>query len=61
MNKLFYFQKAKRNPLWKNVSNKDWLNYEWQIKNRVSDPKVLQQALNLTDEETKRIEECITK
>jgi len=59
MNQVFYFQKAKRNPLWKNVSNKDWLNYKWQIKNRVTDPKALQKALDLTDKETETIQQSL--
>ena len=59
MNNLHFFQKAKRNPLWKNITNKDWYDYKWQIKNRVTDPKVLQKALGLTDKETETIQQSL--
>lgn len=55
MFRLNYFQKAKRNSYWKNVSNRDWFDYRWQINNRVTNPDQLQKILNLTDEETQSI------
>ncbi|PIY70273.1 lysine 2,3-aminomutase [Candidatus Roizmanbacteria bacterium CG_4_10_14_0_8_um_filter_36_36] len=59
MNKFRFFQKAKKNSYWQNVSDKDWMDYRWQIKNRVSEPKLLQKILNLTDKETKAIQKSL--
>lgn len=50
-----FFQKALRHQYWKAVSQEDWMDWKWQMKNRVTDPKMLQKILDLTDEETDRI------
>lgn len=59
MIKQIYFDKAKKNNYWKNVSNKDWLDYRWQLKNRISDPLKLQKILDLTYEETSQIQNSL--
>lgn len=50
-----YFQKAKRNNYWKNIPDREWFDYRWQIKNRITTPKELQKILKLSDKETKSI------
>ncbi|PIV09947.1 lysine 2,3-aminomutase [Candidatus Roizmanbacteria bacterium CG02_land_8_20_14_3_00_36_15] len=59
MDKFRFFQKAKKNSYWKKVFDKDWLDYRWQIKNRVTEPKILQKILYLTDKETKTIQRSL--
>lgn len=38
------------------ASEDDWLNWRWQQKNRISDSRILDQILGLSDLERKRIE-----
>jgi lysine 2,3-aminomutase len=38
-------------PLWKDVSPKQWTDWKWQIKNRITDVDTLAKVINLTDEE----------
>ncbi len=54
-----YFAKSKIHPYWRNIKQKDWLNWQWQIENRVTSPKVLQKILNLSDAETNNIEKSL--
>lgn len=52
MSKLLYFVQAQKHPYWKNIKDKQWSDWQWQIKNRVTDPKNLQKILKLSDKET---------
>lgn len=54
-----YFKKARKSDFWQNVSDHNWLDYRWQLQNRVSDPIVLQKILGLTDEETTQIQNSL--
>ncbi len=56
---MVFFSKAKIHPYWKNISQKNWLDWQWQIKNRVTDPKFLQKLLNLSDKETEIIKKSL--
>ncbi|MBB6062433.1 lysine 2,3-aminomutase [Thermosipho japonicus] len=38
-------------PLWKNVSEEEWNDWKWQIRNRITDVDTLKQVINLTPEE----------
>jgi len=38
-------------PLWKDVSPKQWTDWKWQIKNRITDVDTLAKVINLTDKE----------
>jgi lysine 2,3-aminomutase len=38
-------------PLWKNVSPKQWTDWKWQVKNRITDVDTLAQVINLTQKE----------
>jgi lysine 2,3-aminomutase len=42
-------------PLWKDVSPKQWTDWKWQIKNRITDVDTLAKVINLTDEEKDEI------
>jgi lysine 2,3-aminomutase len=54
-----YFAKSKIHSYWKNIKQRDWLNWNWQIENRITNPKTLQKILNLKDAETKKIEKSL--
>ena len=56
---FLYFAKAKKHPYWENISDRDWFDWTWQIKNRITDPLLLQKLLNLTDKETKNIQDSL--
>lgn len=59
MNYHRFFAKARIHPFWKNISRREWLNWQWQIKNRVTDPRLLQKILNLSNEETLKIKNSL--
>ena len=42
-------------PLWKNVSPKQWTDWRWQIRNRITDVDTLAQVINLTPKERDEI------
>ncbi len=41
--------------LWKNVSPKQWTDWKWQVKNRITDVDTLGQVINLSDAEREEI------
>lgn len=58
--KAFFFQNAKRNKYWKDVPNKDWIDYKWQMKNQVTNPQEIQKILELSDQETEQISKSLS-
>ena len=42
-------------PLYKNVSVKQWTDWKWQVKNRITDADTLAQVINLSDVEREEI------
>lgn len=46
---------------WEEVTDEDWNDWKWQVRNRVTDVDVLRQIINLTDEEEKNIGEVLEK
>lgn len=48
-------RKYKDIPLWKNVSSKQWTDWKWQVKNRITDVDTLAQVINLTEKEKEEI------
>ncbi|QTA37300.1 lysine 2,3-aminomutase [Thermosipho ferrireducens] len=38
-------------PLWKNVTDEEWNDWRWQLRNRIMDVDTLKQVINLTPEE----------
>lgn len=57
---MIYSGKAHKHSYWKNVSEKDWHNWGWQIANRVTDPRQLQEIVGLSDEDTDKIAHSLT-
>jgi lysine 2,3-aminomutase len=42
-------------PLWKDVSPKQWTDWKWQVRNRITDVDTLAQVVNLTQKEKDEI------
>lgn len=59
--KYIYFQKANKNKYWKNISKKDWQNYQWQQKNRITDPNQLKLILPFSEQEFMNISDSLVK
>jgi len=38
-------------PLWRNVTEEEWNDWKWQLRNRIMDVDTLKQVINLTPEE----------
>lgn len=47
--------------LWKNVSQNEWDDWKWQVKNRITTVEQLKQIISLTEAEEKDIEETLKK
>ncbi|AKI97239.1 lysine 2,3-aminomutase [Kosmotoga pacifica] len=45
--------------LWRGVSEKDWNDWRWQVRNRITTLKELRQVINITEEEAHGIENCL--
>ncbi len=45
--------------LWKNVSKKDWDDWKWQIRNRITTVEQLKEVVNLTPEEEQGVKESL--
>lgn len=58
MNQL-YFAKAQKHLYWRDVSQNDWLSWQWQMQNRVTKPRQLQEILDLSEKETQTIEKSL--
>ncbi|MBE0518263.1 MAG: lysine 2,3-aminomutase [Thermoplasmata archaeon] len=48
-------RKWKDIPLWKDVSPKQWTDWKWQVRNRITDVDTLAKVINLTPEEKEEI------
>lgn len=48
-------------PLWAKVSQKEWNDWRWQVRNRVSSLEQLNQIIPLTDEEKEGIRKCLKR
>ncbi|OGS43623.1 MAG: lysine 2,3-aminomutase [Euryarchaeota archaeon RBG_13_57_23] len=49
----------KQIPLWKDVSKKDWDDWHWQLRNRITTVDQLKQVINLTREEEEGVHESL--
>src|SRR4030067_1178448 len=49
----------KQIPLWKDVSKKDWDDWHWQLRNRITTVDQLKQVVNLTREEEEGVHESL--
>ena len=46
-------------PLWKNVTKKEWDDWRWQVRNRVTTVEELKQIINLTPDEEAGVKESL--
>lgn len=45
--------------LWRNVSKKNWLDWHWQVANRITSLEQLRKVISLTPEEEDGIKQCL--
>lgn len=45
--------------LFKNVTAEEWNDWQWQVRNRITDIDTLKQIINLSDNEIKGIKQCL--
>ncbi|QTL98846.1 lysine 2,3-aminomutase [Iocasia frigidifontis] len=46
--------------LWKNTSEEEWNDWNWQVKNRITTVENLKKVINLSDQETREIEDSLS-
>jgi len=46
-------------PLWKNVTEEQWNDWKWQLRNRITDVDTLKQVINLTPDEEEGIRNAL--
>lgn len=47
--------------LWKDVKEEEWMDWKWQVRNRITDVETLKEVINITEEEEKEIGEVLKK
>lgn len=47
--------------LWKDVTEEEWNDWQWQVRNRITDVATLKKVINVTDQEEKDIEAVLKK
>lgn len=47
--------------LWKGVTEEEWNDWKWQVRNRITTVEQLKKVINLTEQEEKDIEETLKK
>lgn len=51
--------KSPEGTLWSKVNTREWNDWRWQMRNRITTVEQLQQVIKLTDEEIKAVEKSI--
>lgn len=46
-------------PIWKNVTDTEWNDWKWQVRNRITTLDQLKNIINLTPEEEEGIQRCL--
>ncbi|NMA86062.1 MAG: lysine 2,3-aminomutase [Tissierellia bacterium] len=47
--------------IWKDVTDEEWHDWKWQVRNRITDVETLKQIINITEKEEKEIGEVLEK
>lgn len=47
--------------IWKDVTEEEWHDWKWQVRNRITDVETLKQIINITDQEEKDIGQVLEK
>ncbi len=61
MKRIFTNVEYKNIPLFKDVTEKDWNNWKWQIRNAIRDIPTLEKVIKLTDEERANLSKTLKK
>ena len=61
MKKIYKTVKYKHLPLYENVSDDEWNDWKWQLKNVVKDVPTLKKIIKLDDEEIEHLNSCLNK
>ena len=48
-------------PLFKDVTDEEWNDYRWQLRNRLTTTADFEQVLNLTDQQRADLDACMGK
>jgi len=48
-------------PIWKDVTEEEWNDWKWQIKNRITDVEQLRKVIKISDEEAVAIDKSLAK
>lgn len=48
-------------PLWKDVTEEQWNDWQWQVQNRIQDIETLEQIIDLTEKEKEEISSVLAK
>lgn len=46
-------------PLWKDVSDQQWNDWHWQLRNRITTVEALRQVISVSDEEARAVNQCL--
>ncbi|HPX16510.1 MAG TPA: KamA family radical SAM protein, partial [Petrotogaceae bacterium] len=46
-------------PIWKDVTDEEWNDYRWQLRNRITDVDTLKKVIPLTPDEEEGIHNCL--
>jgi len=58
---VFSLRKYNEIELWKDVTEEEWNDWRWQVRNRIKDVETLSKVINLTEQEKKDIQEVMKK
>jgi lysine 2,3-aminomutase len=61
MKKNYTSVEHKKIPLFKDVTNEEWNDWKWQIRNAIRDVETLEKVIKITDEERTELKKCLTK
>ena len=52
---------SRKEKLFPNVSDKDWNDWHWQVKNRITTIDTLKKFIDISDDESLAVEKCLIK
>ncbi len=42
--------------IWKDVTDEEWHDWKWQVRNRITDVDTLKQIINITEKKKRKLE-----
>lgn len=48
-------------PLFKDVTEEEWNDWKWQLRNAIRDVNTLEKVVDITSDEKEKLEKCLTK